>query len=144
MTDDQLSLTEGAAFTAEERELFGDRAVTVRPELDSEGDWLHGLVVSVEHDVDLKTGYAPATIVTLEGISGLLASRTKRVERGQLYAWAVLHATAKNQLEALDPEPAKGERMAIRRGRQFTSTVEGPSFGKELTSWDIKMPDRAF
>jgi hypothetical protein len=137
MDDQQQEL-----WTEEERELFGDKVRPARPALDKEGDFIVGLVVSLERDVDLKTGFAPVDILTFEGVSGALAGRTERARRGQLYAWAVLHATAKNQLAAFDPEPRAGERIAIRRGRDFVSNVEGPSLGKTLTGWDIVMPGR--
>lgn len=144
MTDTytQGGLWDDPAVAAEERELFGDRVRPMRPALDAEGDFIVGFVISLERDVDLKTGFAPADILTFEATSGALAGRTERARKGQPYAWAVLHATARNQLAAIDPEPSKGERIAIRRGRTFVSNQEGPSYGKELVGWDIVMPDR--
>lgn len=137
--DDELR-----AYVEEERELFGDKARPSRPALDKEGDFIQGLFVSLERGVDLKTGYEPVDILIIEGVSGLLAGRTERVVRGLYYAWAIMHVTAKNQVAALDPEPSAGERIAIRRGRQFVSNVDGPGKGKELTAWDVVMPDRKF
>lgn len=136
------TLWDDPTIAAEEQEIFGDQVFPTRPDLDAEGDFIVGFVVSLEREVDLKTGFAPADILTMEGISGVLSGRTQRVHKGQRYAWAVLHATARNQLAAIVPEPSPGERIAVRRGRAFVSNVEGPSYGKELISWAIVMPDR--
>ena len=141
---DQPDLWTDHTVAAEEAELFGDRIRPAQPALDEEGDFIVGVIESIERDVDLKTGFAPVDIITFEATSGALAGRTQRAHKGRKYAWAVMHATAKNQLAQLDPEPGVGERIAIRRGRNFTSNVEGPSFGKTLTSWDIVLPDRNF
>lgn len=148
----QQSLFDDEAISREERELFGDRARPARPELDQEGDFLFGWLVEIQRDVDLRTGFGLVDIIVMEAISGALAGRTKLPNKGRLYAWAALHATAKNQLAGLDPPPATrndgdvdhpmGERIAVRRGRNFISNVPGPSQGKELVGWDIVLPDR--
>lgn len=146
MTDnsDQLDLWDDPQVAAEEAELFGDRVRPAQPALDAEGDFIVGVIESIERDVDLKTGFAPVDIITIEATSGALAGRTQRAHKGRKYAWAVMHATARNQLAKIDPEPDGGERIAIRRGRNFVSNVEGPSHGKTLVGWDIVMPDRKF
>jgi hypothetical protein len=140
-TYEQANLFNDPTVAAEERELFGDQVRPTRPELDAEGDYLHGWVVSIERDVDLKTGFAPVDIVTLEAVSGALAAGTKRAQKGRRYALAVMHASLKNRLSELDPQPQEGERLAVRRGRDFRST-QGPSEGKMITAWDVVMPDR--
>lgn len=129
------------SIARDELEIFGDRVRPTRPELNEEGDYILGFVTSVERNVDLKTGFDPCDIITFTGIKGALAGRTKRVQTAALYAWAVVHATARSQLAAIDPEPSPGERIGIRRGRDFVST-QGPSEGKTLAAWDIIMPDR--
>lgn len=138
MSDAQQSLF---GDPTEERELFGDMAVTQRPALDVEGDYVLGRVESYDPRVDLKTDFGPVPIVTFVGIRGALNGRKVPVLPGQLYAWAAMHATARNQLEDLTDEPQKGERIGIRRGREFKST-QGPSEGKTLVSWHIVFPDR--
>jgi hypothetical protein len=141
MNDDQMALFNDPSVAKDEQELFGEVVRPSRPELDVEGDYLHGFVVSVERNVDLKTGFAPVDVWTIEALSGALAGGTKRPQRGRRYAWAPVHASARNALAKHDPEPAEGERIAVRRGRQFVST-QGPSEGKMLTGWDVVMPDR--
>lgn len=136
------TLWDDPAINAEEREIFGDLARATRPNLDKEGDFVVAYVVSLERNVDLKTGFAPVDILTFEGISGALAGRTERVNKGRYYAWAVLHATARNQLAEFDPEPSPGERIAIRRGRDFRSNVEIEGEYPMLAGWTIVMPDR--
>lgn len=144
MTDyhEQPTLFDDPTIAAEERELFGDQIRPARPDLKGEGDYLHGWVKDVERNVDLKTGFAPVDIWTIEAISGLFTRGTARPQQGRLYALAALHVTLKNRLAELDPQPTDGERIAIRRGRAFISTVEGPSHGKELIAWQVAMPDR--
>lgn len=140
-TYEQENLFNDPTVAQEERALFGDQVRPTRPELDSEGDFLHGWFRGIKRNVDLKTGYNPVDIVTIEAVSGRLASGTKRPQAGRLYAVALLHATSKNRFTKLDPEPADGERIAVRRGRQFVAT-QGEGEGKEMTAWDWVCPDR--
>lgn len=139
---DQPTLFDDPTIAQEERDLFGDDLRPSQLRLDREGDYIHGRVVSVERDVDLKTGFAPVDILTIEGISGVHKGGTERVQQGRHYAIPVMHATLKNQLDSLDPQPADNERIAVRRGRDFRST-QGPSEGKMLAGYLVKMPDRA-
>jgi hypothetical protein len=125
---------------ADESALFGDTIRPMRVRLDAEGDYVHGWVVDIERNVDLKTGFAPVDIYTIEGISGVHASGCERIHKGRRYAVAALHATLKNRLAEADPN--EGERIAIRRDRDFISNVEGPSLGKQLVAYQVQMPDR--
>lgn len=126
-----------------EQELFGDEIRPTRPELDVEGDFLHGLFVEVERNVDLKTGYAPVDVWTFEAIEGALAGGTKRAQRGRRYALAAMHVTLRNRLAELDPQPSPGERIAVRRGREFVNQIEdSPGYGNVMTAWQVVMPDR--
>lgn len=140
---DQQTLFDDPTIAREERELFGDQLRPERMNFDAQGDYLHGYFRGVERDVDLKTGYASVDIWTVEGVSGVQKAGTQRIRKGVLYAVAVMHATLKNRLAEVDPEPADGERIAIRRDRDFVSNVEGPSYGKTLVAYQVVLPDRA-
>jgi hypothetical protein len=145
-TDDQAQgPAQGELFAdptvqADEADLFGDSIRPTRVRLDAEGDYVHGWLRKIERNVDLKTGFAPVDIYTIEGISGVHESGTVRIYRGRPYAVAALHQTLKNRLAEADP--AEGERIAIRRDRDFVSNVEGPSYGKQLVAYQVRMPDR--
>lgn len=138
---DQQTLFNDPSIAAEERDVFGDDLRPSQVRLDSEGDYIHGYVVEIEKDVDLKTGFAPVDIVTIDAIGGVHKGGTERLQVGRRYAFPLMHATAKNQVAALDPEPASGERIGIRRQRDFQST-QGPSEGKMIAGYLAKMPDR--
>lgn len=142
MSDQQQTLFNDEDIAREEREVFGDDLRPAQLRLDVEGDYIHGFLRSVEKDVDLKTGFAPVDIVTIEAIGGVHKGGTERLQKGRHYAIPVMHATLKNQLDALGPEPANGERIGVRRSRDFRST-QGPSEGKMLAGYLVKMPDRA-
>jgi hypothetical protein len=142
MSDNQ-TLFDDPTIAAEERELFGDQLRPERMNFDAQGDYLHGFFRGVERNVDLKTGFAPVDIWTIEGVSGVQKSGTQRIRKGVLYAVAVMHATLKNRLAEVTPEPNEGERIAIRRDRDFVSNVEGPSYGKTLVAYQVVLPDRA-
>lgn len=130
-------------LAAEERSLFGDQLRPMRMDFAKEGDFIHGHIVGVDRAVDLKTGFAPVDVWTVEALSGIHKAGTERLVKGRRYAIAVLHATMKNRIDELDPEPAEGERVAVRRDRDFVSRVEGPSYGKTLVAYQVVMPDRA-
>lgn len=138
---EQQTLFNDPTIAAEERDVFGDDLRPAQLRLDVEGDYIHGYVVGIERDVDLKTGFAPVDIVTVDAIGGVHKGGTERLQTGRRYAFPLMHATAKNQVDALDPEPASGERVGIRRQRDFRST-QGPSEGKMLAGYLVKMPDR--
>lgn len=138
---EQQTLFNDPSIAAEERDVFGDDLRPAQLRLDVEGDYIHGYVVDIEKDVDLKTGFAPVDIVTVDAIGGVHKGGTERLQTGRRYAFPLLHATAKNQVDALDPEPASGERIGIRRQRDFRST-QGVSTDKMLAGYLVKMPDR--
>jgi len=138
---DQQTLFNDPDIAREEQEVFGDDLRPAQLRLDAEGDYIHGRIVSVERDVDLKTGFAPVDIWTFQAIGGVHRGGTERLQVGRVYAFPVMHATAKNQLAAYDPEPASGERIGLRRQRDFRST-QGVSEGKMLAGYLVKMPDR--
>jgi hypothetical protein len=142
MSTTQPTLFDDPTIAHDERELFGDQLRPERMCFDAQGDYLHGFFVGVERDVDLKTGFAPIDIWTFEAISGVHKAGTVRLQTGRLYAVAVLSATLKNRLAEINPAVNPRERMAIRRDRDFTSTV-GESAGKTLVAYQTVMPDRA-
>lgn len=142
MSTTQPTLFDDEAIAREERELFGDQLRPERMCFDAQGDYIHGFFVGVERDVDLKTGFAPIDIWTFEAISGVHKSGTVRLQKGRLYAVAVLSATLKNRVTEISPAVRPRERCAIRRDRDFTSTV-GESAGKTLVAYQTVMPDRA-
>jgi len=142
---DETNTQQGQLFAdpdvqEDERELFGDDIRPMRVRLDAEGDYVHGYLRTIERNVDLKTGFALVDVYTIEALSGVMASGTTRIIKGKLYAVAALHATLKNRLAEADPN--EGERIAIRRDRDFVSNVEGPSLGKTLVAYQVKMVDR--
>lgn len=138
---DQQTLFNDPDIAAEEREVFGDDLRPAQLRLDVEGDYIHGFVRGLERDVDLKTGFAPVDIITVEAIGGVHKGGTERLQKGRYYAFPLMHASAKNQVDKLTPEPADGERFAMRRQRDFRST-QGPSEGKMIAGYLVKMPDR--
>lgn len=145
MTDETTAETQGQLFAdpdvqADEQDLFGDTIRPLRARFDAEGDYLHGWVRNIERNVDLKTGFQPVDIFTIEAISGVHQAGTQRVWKGRVYAVAALHQTLKNRLAEADPNI--GERIAIRRDRDFVSNVDGPSYGKTLVAYQVVMPDR--
>ena len=143
MSTTQPSLFNDPSIADDERSLFGDQLRPERLCFDAQGDYIHGFLVSVEKDVDLKTGFAPVDIWTIEALTGVHKNGTTRVQQGRHYAVAVLAATLKNRLAEITPAPNPRERIAIRRDRDFVSDVEGPSYGKTLVAYQVVMPDRA-
>lgn len=141
MSTTQTTLFDDESIASEERALFGEQLRPERMCFDAQGDYIHGRFVSVERDIDLKTGFAPVDIWTFEAISGVHKAGTVRLQKGRLYAVAALSQTLKNRLAEVVPEMEPDERSAIRRDRDFVSTV-GESKGKTLVAYQVVMPDR--
>lgn len=120
-------------------DLFGEgypQAAT----LTRKGDGFVGQFVRLDRDVDLKTGFAPVDMLVFRAIAGVWHSDdgVERARKGEVYSFALMHATAKNRIDEAMPI-VTDEVIAVRRGRTFESSFNP---GQHAVSYDVIMPDR--
>lgn len=108
--------------------------------LTRKGDGFVGHFVRLDRDVDLKTGFAPVDMLVFRAIAGVWHSDdgVERARKGEVYSFALMHATAKNRVDEAMPI-VTDEVIAVRRGRTFESSFNP---GQHAVSYDVILPDR--
>jgi len=108
--------------------------------LTQKGDGFVGRFVRIDADVDLKTGFAPVDMLVFRAIAGVWHGDDgiERARPGEVYSFALMHATAKNRIDEALPI-VTDEVVAVRRGRQFESTFNP---GQVAVSYDVTFPGR--
>lgn len=109
--------------------------------LTRKGDGFIGQFVRLDRDVDLKSGFAPVDMIVFRAIAGVWHSDDgiEQARKGEIYSWALMHATAKNRIEEAMPI-VTDEVFAVRRGRMFESSFNP---GQTAVSYDVTFPDRS-
>jgi len=118
---------------------FGDsypQAATLKVK----GDGILGHFVRLDEDVDLKTGFAPVSMLVLRAIAGVWHGDegVERARKGEVYSVALMHATLKNRIDEAMPI-VSDEVVGIRRGRVFESTFNP---GQNAVAYDVVFPQR--
>jgi len=104
------------------------------------GDGIIGHFVRVDEDVDLKTGFAPVSMLVLRAIAGVWHGDegVERARKGEVYSIALMHATLKNRIDEAMPIMTD-EVVGVRRGRVFESTFNP---GQNAVAYDVVFPQR--
>jgi hypothetical protein len=104
------------------------------------GDGIIGHFVRLDEDVDLKTGFAPVSMLVLRAIAGVWHGDegVERARKGEVYSVALMHATLKNRIDEAMPIMTD-EVVGVRRGRVFESTFNP---GQNAVAYDVVFPQR--